>query len=392
MSFRDPGQIFHFWLNNPGAIGKRLDKNQMIEFATEMGITLKTKDKVSKDTIATIVHTAISSGNFTRPEEGKEPPKKKLRRSTRVGSEDGGGGECGDVRCPKPSGQGKFCKQRGWKSFQIQKTYGVWKTIFEQLQEEREPVHGDFCERECGGGGDCLFHVIAYALQHYVDRFGTAEQKKAKKLTQEDVRSYFAESVTLADMDLKQEDSLINQYVTEKKLPGWSSTWWDPNAIVAIPKIEDRLSAFQAIVQQEGFYFQGDAQTLRILQKTLTDTFGIGFIMMTEDGTFVCRDWLEQKENPKIKYWVFFVNIKNAHFRLVGYDVGDGTPVQIVFPKDNLPQTIQTLFQDICIFQNKRTGLNIKIQKPGTDIIVETIRKKKKSDAPAASASAASGK
>jgi hypothetical protein len=306
-------------------------------------------------------------------------------KEEKKGSEEKGTGKRKGAKGKKKQPEKKkqtTCKvPSGWDS--ISRQYEDWAEILRQLREDNGKITGDLCDRECGGGGDCMFHVIAYILTLFINTYGTEDDKEilkhaGGKFTQADVREIFANALTEADVDLKNQESLLSQYVTEQQ-EDWDEDWWQPDEIAEIENSRDRLAGLQKQVRQSGMSFQGDHIALQVLQKLLTKLYGIGFVMMTDTGSFVCHDYQLRVSDPNIKYWAFFINIEGAHFKLVGFDSGvPGSSIQFIFPRDHLPETIRILLKDICHYQNLRTGKRRRERGENFDIVTEVIQPRKK--------------
>lgn len=369
-----------FWrtATNPDFVTTELTKDDMLEVASQINLKLDSDAKKTKKSIFYAIQkflTTKSGKEEKKWEEETKTKKSKTRKETTTKQK--------KSKSPKPKSKAEktTCKvPAGWDSITMQ--YPSWEEIFRQLREDSSAkISGDLCDKECGGEGDCMFHVIAYIITLYIQKFGSEVEKQVlkqtsqHKLTQADVREMLANALTEADVDVKNSESLLNQYVSEQK-GEWDLDWWRPDKIAAIQNSKERLVKLREIVKQPGMSFQGDHIALQVLQTLLTQMYGLGLVMMTDTGSFVCQNYKLQLHDPKIKYLAFFINIQGTHFKLAGFDSRvPGSQIQFIFPKNNLPETIKILLTDICDYQNQRTGIRRKERGENFDILVDVIQR-----------------
>ena len=114
---------------------------------------------------------------------------------------------------------------------------------------------------ECGGGGNCLFHSIAYGLKSI--------QRNAFQM--KDVRGYLANTVTADNVSefirLTQEDQSLAR----------------PNGTIPIHQLMGKQTV-RAIIAKCGKAYQGTDTTLRWLVHNSQLFKKIGFLIFTEFG------------------------------------------------------------------------------------------------------------
>jgi len=122
-----------------------------------------------------------------------------------------------------------------------------------------------FVLRDCGGGGDCLFHVLAYA-------YGLLY---AKKVTMALVRTWLAESITEENVD-----GFMDAIIDEQKNHIASGSF----VVEGVRRHEDRKQIMKALVRQPGYAFQGTDVVLRFLKTHCHQFRGCGFVALSDHG------------------------------------------------------------------------------------------------------------
>jgi hypothetical protein len=109
--------------------------------------------------------------------------------------------------------------------------------------------------RDCGGGGDCLFLSIGYALQ----------------VSGEMVRGWLAQAVTTDNVDelLRFYAESYREYNGSPMKPGQRlptvGERWHATALRDLPTVFARRDALRAVMQTQGPTFQGDDTSLKLL-------------------------------------------------------------------------------------------------------------------------------
>ena len=243
------------------------------------------------------------------------------------------------VKPPARKPPAKICKSRNWTSMNS-KSFPAWQKIFKNMQ-----THGSLCNRECGGGGDCLFHAASYGVTA-VRKLRDGE--KAIEADYTDARKWAADALIPEDLQ-ETPGSLISQALfSQQNDPEWEKDWWQPNQVAGSG---DPLEAMREVIKTEGWYYQGDPVTVDLLTRAMKPE-GIGFIILTSGGSFYCPD-KEGGEAVDSDYWVLLLNRGGYHWQLAGYD--DGSGIREVFKKNELPDDIQVLYSESCRAQSPRS-------------------------------------
>ena len=160
----------------------------------------------------------------------------------------------------------------------------------------------EFFSQECGGDGDCLFHVLSVA---FTTLFGVP-------FSMQDVRKQLACSISLETIELFLEQVCADQ--KEYTLTG--STFMQP--ILSDLQAEqfskkDALALTQSIICQSGPFFQGTDVFLEWFfnNNTLLKKFSVGFLIFNEYGpSFI------QKISNHSLVSILLYNHPNQHWQL----------------------------------------------------------------------------
>jgi hypothetical protein len=181
--------------------------------------------------------------------------------------------------------------------------------------------------RECGGGGDCLFHVIAYAISTSQATYSA-----------QDVRFQLAQSLT--DTNLKvflettddRQEALVN--LREQKFPNDTAL----------------LQAVHSVVRQPGFTYQGDDLSLLYLQQHgLYESKGVQFVvfLQDEDGKVTMQCPPSSDVPRALRRYIFLLNVNDYHWRLLAVRSGGRYAVQV--EAKDVPECVKAMYRQTCL-------------------------------------------
>jgi hypothetical protein len=154
-----------------------------------------------------------------------------------------------------------------------------------------------FTVHECGGGGNCLFHVVARALSEilYV------------KYTMRDVRIMLATTLTRNNVT-----DFLDDLQQQKTLPGML----DVKPLRGKTTEIKLLEVVKRAVCRSGNYVQGTDMCLRWLCKyhRLFRKYQLGFLIFNDYG----YDYI-QRVNADARIYICIYNHGNSHWRLVKF-------------------------------------------------------------------------
>ena len=200
---------------------------------------------------------------------------------------------------------------------------GGWKR---RLKENNK--NSCFGVLECGSDGDCLFHVIAEAINsEYIYNLNTQQHDvlSLRKLVSQEIND-------------NNFSFILNNYVIEKECSEFDGEW-NPDDIKSKRRLKIRNRKMQ------GNNFWGDHILLQLLQKALN----INVIILksdnycnsiNDDDRFVIHslcDILHQDRKTIIIYY-----FEEFHFQLVGYF--DGNIMKTLFSYDEIPPIVMSIY------------------------------------------------
>ena len=190
---------------------------------------------------------------------------------------------------------------------------------------------------ECGADGDCLFHVIAEAINNDInnnsDLNNCCEYYDVKS-----IRVMAAEQINNDNFY-----SILENYKIEKETMEFNGDW-NPNNIKKVRNLQNEI-------QKEGNNFWGDHIILQLLQRKLK----FNTIILNSEKLDINMDPLpslpleerftihptgtdlDTYDNTIILYY-----IDGLHFQLVGYF--DGNVIQTVFKKNEIPEKMLEIY------------------------------------------------
>lgn len=207
------------------------------------------------------------------------------------------------------------------------------------------------CERECGGGGNCLFHSIAYAMREL-------------GITFEDLREIAASQVDETNVDL-----LLALWGEEQNNEDWNDNWFNPDEIQQLDNREDRIAALQQAIQTPGYYLQGDDNILNLLVHH--DFFldqKLGIILLSTDNGVICNikgpiDTMTFRDDDTGKLvvvnehvserFLILVYVGKYHYRLGGVakftDASHGKyEIQSIVEANDIPNALKFVYTKTC--------------------------------------------
>lgn len=167
-----------------------------------------------------------------------------------------------------------------------------------------------WCFTECGGGGDCQFHSVAFAMRS--DMFAMR-------------------SLAAAAVDEENIDRLIDYYNDSYKVVNVAP-------IKQIPDKSERIRAFRKLLESPGPGYEGDSTTLSLLCKS----GNIGFMVITETNALHPELWI----HTHIQHVVILRHV-DSHWQAIGW-VNPNDPlhrVQTTFDIKQLPDYLRTKIQ-----------------------------------------------
>lgn len=152
---------------------------------------------------------------------------------------------------------------------------------------------------ECGMGGDCLFHSIAYLLSKFNNI--NYDYKNIRELTANLINKNNINSIL---------DTYTVDYINNK-----SDFLWNPSKLIKFESETKKIETFKCIIKTSGFLYEGDLISLNLI--TNSDIFiqnKIGLIIITNTRQIIRIE--TSKYEPDI-FGILF-NISNIHWQLIG--------------------------------------------------------------------------
>lgn len=118
------------------------------------------------------------------------------------------------------------------------------------------PTNSEWLVTECGGGGDCLFHAIGFAI----------------KSSMSEVRAMAAQGVTVENVDL-----LLDYY---NRVYPVSTAITAP--IAQLPTVAERAGRLREVINTPGCAYMGDDTTLRLIVSQCKHR--VGFVVFDTHG------------------------------------------------------------------------------------------------------------
>jgi len=263
----------------------------------------------------------------------------------------------------------------------------------------------NLCVSECGAGGDCLFYAIAngmYIAYANDPMFSGISHPSKSTERMKLARKWLADSLTIDNIDQFLYDYQQEKFSSEQS---GSGTWPDaketwkpemfgstkpvtfripttqqvikksypmPPALEAYLNVDHpnfqfyvkvlppnlsgrdlklysarsfRVDTMKQLVQKTGRIFQGDTHVLEYIVQgnNPINRNSIGFIVVTSFGKMDCQVYPKDEQR---NYYMLLYYLP-GHWKLGGYAVNN-QQVQVIFPRQNLPDIIRLLYEDSC--------------------------------------------
>lgn len=184
--------------------------------------------------------------------------------------------------------------------FKFMTEYG-WEKL--PLQYRRKLNDNKFLLLECGADGNCLFHVIAEALNNHLICYNKGDFEDIKLYDVESLRELSAECINKENFDF-----ILNTYKMELE-DGEFNGDWDPNLIENIDELKNQI-------KKCGDNFWGDHTILQLLSKKLE--FNV-IIFNSPNELEECNIYKSDIENMKYEKTILIYYDCSIHFNLIGY-------------------------------------------------------------------------
>lgn len=184
--------------------------------------------------------------------------------------------------------------------FKYLSEYG-WEKL--PLQYRRKLNNNNFLLLECGADGNCLFHVIAEALNNNMISNNTSDFDDIKLYDVESLREIASECIVAENFEF-----ILNTYKMEVE-DGEFNGDWDPNLI-------ENIDDLKTEIKKSGDNFWGDHTILQLLSEKLKLNVII-FNSPNELGE--CDIYKSDLENMKYEKTILIYYDCSIHFNLIGY-------------------------------------------------------------------------
>ena len=192
---------------------------------------------------------------------------------------------------------------------------------FEPLSEEwTMRLDDNYFLLDCGGDGDCLFHVISEALN--LDNM--SKGKKSILYEAKDIRKIAASSVTR-----KNFRDIICAYTLAKESDDFIGLW-NPNFVETVKDLREEIL-------EMGDNFWGDQLILALIQ----DKLKLNVIILSNTNTRVyptCTDINKFEKTIVIYYY------NEVHFQLVTHFDMETSKLTSIFNKKKIPSELLTVY------------------------------------------------
>ena len=175
---------------------------------------------------------------------------------------------------------------------------------------------------DCGGEGDCLFHVISEALN--LDNIAKGK-KRYTMYDAQDIRKIAANSV-----NRKNFRDILCAYTLAKE-SGEFNGLWDPTFV-------DTVRELRQEILEMGDNFWGDQIILSLIQERLK----LNVIILSNLNTSV---YPTGEDINKYERTIVIYYYDNIHFQLVSYFNVENNTLQTIFTKDSLPEELELVYK-----------------------------------------------
>ena len=199
--------------------------------------------------------------------------------------------------------------------------------------KEKENKNSCFGLLECGGEGDCLFHVISEALNS-----NNLNQLKLPKYDVLSLRKIAANEIKKYNFDLIIESYRLDYEENDLGFIGE----WEPNEI-------ETISQLKREIKQTGNNFWGD----HILLQLLNEKLKLNTIILNSDNLEYsniedrCKIHpIASKELNKKNKTIIIYYLDEYHFQLIGYF--DGNIMKSLFDYNEIPPILLEVYNNDC--------------------------------------------
>lgn len=213
--------------------------------------------------------------------------------------------------------------------------YGWNKLSLGWKRRLKEPNNKNSCfgVLDCGGDGDCLFHVLCEALNSEI-----LFNLDIPKYSVTSLRKLAANQINKHNFDLILETYKIEYSENIDNFDGI----WNPYLIESIDKL-------RAVIKEEN-NFWGDHILIQLLQKKLK----INIIILNSDNNSDTKNLderftihpLASKDLSAYKKTIVIYYIDQYHFQLIGYFNGD--IMMTLFDTKDLPKVLVDVYNNDC--------------------------------------------
>lgn len=178
------------------------------------------------------------------------------------------------------------------KSIQTEPHTAAWRNVSPQVPH--------LVYRECGGGGDCLFHSVGYALN----------------VPQQTVRNWTAEMISQHNVD-----AVLNHYTHVYRVGSWRRE----EVSRFNPGSQARVQALRRVICTPGTLYQGDDVTLQLL--SLHPRLNLALLVVTGAG-----QWYQHVFAHSASTRCIVLYHRPGHWQLGGQLLADGRVHVILDP------------------------------------------------------------
>ena len=195
-----------------------------------------------------------------------------------------------------------------------------------------EPISDEWAMRlddnyfllDCGGDGDCLFHVISEALN--LDKISKGKKGKKTILYEaKDIRKIAADTVTR-----KNFRDIICAYTLAKESDEFIGLW-NPSFVETVKDLREEIL-------EMGDNFWGDQIILSLIQEKLK----LNVIILSNTSTSI---YPTGTDINKFERTIVIYYYNDVHFRLVSYFDMESSRLETIFTKDTLPSELLHVYK-----------------------------------------------
>lgn len=202
----------------------------------------------------------------------------------------------------------KYLAEYGWEKLPIE-----WR---------RKLNNNNFLLLDCGADGNCLFHVIAEALNN--DNLSNNENENKDSIKLYDVTGL--RKIASDCINNENFTFIIESYKMEAETGDFLGDW-DPSKVNTFNELQDEII-------KEGDNFWGDHIILQLLGEKLQ----INFIIFNSPLGDECSFYNSDLDNLKFDKTILIYYDSLVHFNLIGFF--DGNLIKTAFTKPQIPDCI----------------------------------------------------